>query len=77
MRSVELSTTGWKPAFFQAASASGSPFQVKTFPCAKSAGVWYGLVEKKYTNPTSLHCRTTYPFFSIAASSLGRIFSWT
>jgi hypothetical protein len=46
-RSVAESTTGRKPAFFQAASAAGSPFQVKIFPLAKSAGVRYGSVEKK------------------------------
>ena len=46
-RSVEESTTGWKPAAFHAASAPGSPFQVKTLPLPKSAGVRYGWVEKR------------------------------
>src|SRR5882762_2125965 len=47
IRSVEESTTGRNPAFLQAASAAGSPFQVKILPFEKSAGVTYGSVEKK------------------------------
>ena len=47
IRSVEESTTGRKPAFLHAASAAGSPFQVKIFPFEKSAGVRYCSVEKK------------------------------
>ena len=47
IRSVEESTTGRNPARFQAASAAGSPFQVKIFPLENSAGVRYGSVEKK------------------------------
>ena len=39
IRSVEESTIGRNPAFLQAASAAGSPFQVKIFPFEKSAGV--------------------------------------
>ncbi len=46
-RSVDDSTTGWKPAAFQAASAPGSPFQVNTFPFPKSDGDRYGWVEKR------------------------------
>jgi hypothetical protein len=46
-RSVELKTTGWTPAAFHAASAPGSPFQVKTLPLPKSSGVLCGCVEKR------------------------------
>ena len=52
MRSVELSTTGRKPAFFQAASAAGSPFQVNTLPFA---------VNRHATSPPRARVATAQP----------------
>ncbi len=67
--SVEERTTGRNPAARHASTISGSPSQAKILARPTSAGVRSAASQKKDAVPSRVHCRTTSPFRSNAASS--------